>query len=288
MLTEGRDRRAFGKIRMTAITVASLFHLIRIHAGLTAVALALVAALLTRATLDPRVVIAVAAAVLFATSAGNALNDVYDNEIDSLNKPDRPIPAGQISPAVGKAIAAVLFALAIVTSASISGWCLAVALVNISLLIIYAKYSKRLGLTKNLLVGALVGSVALFGATEPGLVNGPVAVLGACAALTTVAREIMKDIEDRSGDERCCARTLPIATSDGFAYFVAYACLAAALALATIPYFTLEMDNTYAALVMLGGLVFVTSMLARHARTRQLIVMAGSVIQLAAFYFGRG
>lgn len=273
---------------MKAVTATALLRLTRIHAGLTAVALALVAALLTRAAIDPRVIIAVTAAVLFATSAGNALNDVYDGEIDRLNRPDRPIPLGQISPAFGKAVAAVLFALAIGASAAISPWCLAVALVNISLLIIYAKYSKQLGLTKNLVVGALVGSVALFGATERALVNASIAVLSVCAALTTVAREIVKDIEDRSGDARCGARTLPIATSDRFAYIIAYAFLTAALALAAIPYFMSDMNDIYAALVALGGLVFFASVLAHSARARQLIVMAGSVIQLAAFYFGRG
>ena len=47
--------------------------------------------------------------VLFITGAGNVINDYYDREIDAINQPDRPIPAGLISPSHALIYAVLLF-----------------------------------------------------------------------------------------------------------------------------------------------------------------------------------
>lgn len=49
-----------------------------------------------RAFSMPPVLIAVFAVFLFG-SAGNALNDYFDREIDKKNHPERPIPSGRIT-----------------------------------------------------------------------------------------------------------------------------------------------------------------------------------------------
>ena len=38
-----------------------------------------------------------ASSVLFFMCSWNALNDIYDYEIDLVNRPDRPLPSGRIS-----------------------------------------------------------------------------------------------------------------------------------------------------------------------------------------------
>ena len=38
-----------------------------------------------------------ASSVLFFMCSWNALNDIYDFEIDLVNRPDRPLPSGRIS-----------------------------------------------------------------------------------------------------------------------------------------------------------------------------------------------
>ena len=180
-----------------------------------------------------------------------------------------------------------LFALAIACSTYISRWCLALCVTNVIVLIAYAKYSKKIGLLKNLMVGYLVGSVTLFGATKLELMNLPIVTLAACATLATIARELIKDIEDETADASGDAQTFAIAMGERRAYTVAYACLMAAVAIAFIPYYTLEMSGTYVALICAGGAVFLGSLLSAHARIRQMVVMVGSVIEMVAFYLGK-
>jgi len=53
--------------------------------------------------------------VVFAiTAAGNVFNDLCDLEIDRINRPDRPLPSGKVSPRAAGALAAALFAAGLV------------------------------------------------------------------------------------------------------------------------------------------------------------------------------
>ena len=45
-----------------------------------------------------RAVAAAVIATVAATGAGNAINDYFDREIDRINRPDRPLPRGAVTP----------------------------------------------------------------------------------------------------------------------------------------------------------------------------------------------
>jgi 4-hydroxybenzoate polyprenyltransferase len=47
-------------------------------------------------------------------AASNVLNQVHDLDLDRINKPDRPIPSGAVSPRAASVLAAALYALALV------------------------------------------------------------------------------------------------------------------------------------------------------------------------------
>src|SRR5947209_3068073 len=57
-----------------------------------------------------------ALAVFLFTGAGNALNDVFDRDVDRVNHPNRPIPAGEVSPGRAFDFALALFLAAVVAS----------------------------------------------------------------------------------------------------------------------------------------------------------------------------
>lgn len=59
---------------------------------------------------SPRAYVALAAASMLLYAGGVALNDVFDAELDALERPERPIPAGVISSRAGFFTAAVLMA----------------------------------------------------------------------------------------------------------------------------------------------------------------------------------
>ncbi len=157
--------------------------------------------------------------VFLVTGAGNVINDYFDHKIDSINRPDRPIPSGRIQRRTALYIAISLFVVGILLSFYLGPIWLFLAAFNSLLLIFYASTFKRMALIGNLVVGYLAGSTFLFGGA-PGIFNGmgirSNVVLFLLAILVTMAREIVKDIQDVEGDSKAGATTLPIKVGKEF------------------------------------------------------------------------
>lgn len=147
--------------------------------------------------------------VFIATGAGNAINDYFDHKIDAINRPERPIPSGRISLKAAGIYSLLLFAVAIVIG-FIIGLLPGIIVFSSSLLMIYYAYSLK---TK-----CLIGNISISFLTGLSFVLGGVVVneiiisvyLGFFAFLMTMAREIVKDMEDMEGDKMEGASTLPI------------------------------------------------------------------------------
>mgnify|MGYP002380607844 FL=1 len=260
--------------------------LIRAHACITAALGVLVGARLA-VLMPPVEAIALMMLVVFCvTAAGTTLNDIADRAIDAVNRADRPIPSGAVSPRRALGIAGVLFAAGIGASLALSPWCAAFAAANGTLLAVYAVASKKLGLFKSIVVGYLVGSVFLFGAYSPDGLNVSVLVLAGCSALATVAREIVKDIEDIKGDGQLGGRTAPILLGVRTAYTLAFAALLASAALSIVPYVLGRMNVAFLVLDAAACLVFVAAAFRNSAAAIQKTIMAGSVVALLAFVVG--
>ncbi|WP_067052445.1 geranylgeranylglycerol-phosphate geranylgeranyltransferase [Methanofollis ethanolicus] len=176
--------------------------------------------------------------VALVTAAGNVINDYCDAEIDAVNRPDRPIPAGKVSRRGALIYAALLFAagnlLALTTNLS----CLAIALFNSALLVLYATRLKGMPFVGNLAVAYLSASIFLFGGALAGpdglAANLPVAGV---TFLAMVAREVLKDAEDVEGDAAGGARTLPMVLGIPRTIALAFAFAAAAMVLSMLPVF---------------------------------------------------
>jgi geranylgeranylglycerol-phosphate geranylgeranyltransferase len=179
---------------------------------------------------------AAAAATVLAVGAGNAINDYFDRDIDAINAPDRPIPRGAVSPRGALAFALVLFAVAVACALVLPPLAVAIAVVNLAALLAYTELFKGLPGVGNAVVAALGGSTFLFGGAAVGGDLGPVVVLFALAALSTFAREVVKDVEDLAGDRQQGLNTLPIALGERLALVVAAVALLAAVAASPAPY----------------------------------------------------
>ncbi len=149
--------------------------------------------------------------VFFITGAGNAINDYYDRTIDAVNRPDRPIPSGKVSPETALRFTVLLFLLGIACAVFTTPLCLAIAVFNSLLLAAYSAWLKRGPVVGNLAVAYLSGSIFLFGGAYAGLeglfLDLPLAIISFCAM---VARELVKDAEDIPGDQAAGADTLAI------------------------------------------------------------------------------
>lgn len=226
-------------------------------------------------------------------AGGNTLNDYFDLGTDKINKPNRPIPAGKVSRSDALMLAIGLFLVGVGLAKSINGYCLAIALVNTIMLILYAVYSKRLLLISNINISYLVASVFLYGALSLG--GGPilsqsrfVAVLAGCAFFMTFSREIVKDIEDVEGDRKTYAVTLPIKVGVGKARAIAMFFGLIAILLSVIPYFLRYPEinrGLYGSIIAIADLAFVSA-LTMYAPLGQRIMIVGMVFSLLAFFFG--
>jgi geranylgeranylglycerol-phosphate geranylgeranyltransferase len=137
------------------------------------------------------------------TGAGNVINDYIDVESDRVNRPKRPIPSGKVSKDVAFAFAVALFMAGIVLSLFISLPVFMLAVINSVLLVLYSMTLQDKLMLGNMTVGYLAGSVFLFGglaANNPGRILSPV-TLFLLAMLSTISREIVKDLEDVEGDK---------------------------------------------------------------------------------------
>jgi len=161
--------------------------------------------------------------------AGYVINDYYDIEIDSVNKPNDLI----ISKLVSESNALKIYGLTVFLGATLSAylanyvgvsfWFL-IYPIAVYLLFEYARFFKKMVVLGNLIV-------AFFSAGVAGIVLFPEAVLNTdlsdlsfktgqmlavfsgyifFAFCSTMYREVVKDMEDMQGDARFGARTLPV------------------------------------------------------------------------------
>jgi 4-hydroxybenzoate polyprenyltransferase len=157
------------------------------------------------------------AAVLNAAS--NALNQIYDLEIDRVNKPRRPLPSGRLSVAEAWLFTAVAYAVALLLAWLVAPGgrreCFWMVVVATSITFLYSVppfRTKRLGIWANVTIaiprGVLLkvagwSAVKSVAGVEPWFIGG---IFG----LFLLGASTTKDFADMDGDARGGCRTLPI------------------------------------------------------------------------------
>jgi geranylgeranylglycerol-phosphate geranylgeranyltransferase len=177
--------------------------------------------------------------VALVAMGGYVINDVFDVEIDKINKPDRPIPSGQVSLRNATLLAYSGFAFGTAISIVLGYLQALVSAITSLLLYWYARSLKRAGLPGNLVV-ALTTALSLFYgglAYYQGNWAALVFIPTAYSFLLTLAREIVKGIEDYVGDKAYGVRTLATTLGVERAWDVAKALLLVVLITSPLPYF---------------------------------------------------
>ena len=155
-------------------------------------------------------IIAATVSASFIAAAGYVINDFFDLQIDMINKPDRILPAGKITPKTAYYFAVVLFWLGIFISILTQNiFCFIIALVNSLVLFYYAKKYKQSCFTGNLLVAYAAASTFVYGGISNANFKSSL-IIASFAFLYTIIREFIKDGEDIEGDKINGAKTLAI------------------------------------------------------------------------------
>ncbi|MDI9633033.1 MAG: geranylgeranylglycerol-phosphate geranylgeranyltransferase [Methanolinea sp.] len=174
--------------------------------------------------------------VFLVTAGGNAINDYCDVEIDRINRPDRPIPSGEVNRASVPVYSAALFLSGIAASFAMNYLCVAIAALNSALLVWYAVSLKRTAGAGNAAISYLTASIFVFGAASAGA-GAVVRVipLAVVTFLAMLARELWKDAEDLEGDAAAGASTLPVRMGIKPVVRLGFAFLAGAIAASLLP-----------------------------------------------------
>jgi 4-hydroxybenzoate polyprenyltransferase len=157
------------------------------------------------------------AAVLNA--GNNALNQIYDLEIDRVNKPRRPLPSGRLGIRAAWIFTAITYVAALVLAWLVAPlgkhecfWLVAIAVVCTLIYSVPPLRTKRLGIWANVTIaiprGVLLkvagwSSVKTIVGVEPWFI-------GAIFGLFLLGATTTKDFADMEGDRRGGCRTLPI------------------------------------------------------------------------------
>lgn len=183
-------------------------------------------------------------------AGGNAINDFHDVEIDRINAPRRPLPSGAVMPAGARIMWAATSAAGILLGLAVSFLHAALAAGCVLLLYAYSVSLKRTPLAGNAIISAVTATALLYGALVHTL-SPPVLAGVFFAFTTTLAREIVKDVQDVEGDAQAGARTLPIVLGERIAMILAGALLLATVLATPIPFLYLDYGGIY----LLGILV---------------------------------
>ena len=147
--------------------------------------------------------------VFIFTGAGNAINDYVDHKIDAINKPERPIPSGRISLRAAAIYSISLFTISTIMALVIGIIPGIIVVLSAILMFLYAYRLKKSCLIGNMSIAFLTGLCFVFAGVVLQTVFLSV-LLGFYAFLMTMAREIVKDMEDVEGDSAEGASTFPI------------------------------------------------------------------------------
>lgn len=227
-------------------------------------------------------------ATVLATGAGMGINDYFDREIDAINRPDRPIPRGAISPRWALLFSGLLFAIAVLLALTLPLIAIGIAMINLVALITYTEFFKGLPGLGNALVAFLGGSTFLFGGAAVGNPEDTI-VLFLLAAFATLGREIIKDVEDIRGDQSEGLRTLPIVVGRNRALWFAAGCLIIAAVASPMPYLRGTFGGAYLVIVLPAIVVMLLGMGRSWTDpgAGQRYVKIGMYVAIGAFVVGR-
>ncbi len=243
---------------------------------LTFISIYLAASLSPQFRADWNVLVA-ALSVVFIAAGGNIINDVYDLEIDRINRPKRPLAAGVLSIGQGKVLYA-FYTLAGLTLALILGKAFFALAFGVSVLLFwYSARLKRTVLFGNLAVSMISALTFIYGAMA--VHDWQVGIIPAgFAFFFHFGREIIKDMQDLDGDLRSGVETLPGKYGILVSVIIVNILFLLLIVLTVLPYIFYNYSVYYLWVVVPGVdalLLYVSAMLWKQTDARHLGRLSG-------------
>ncbi len=237
----------------------------------------------------------------FLAGSGMIINDIYDVEIDKINRPERAIPSGRITIHQAKLLFIGTYVVG-VGLAVLHSLIFNLVLLNIILASffgfigwVYAKWGKKSGFPGNIVVGISFSIGLIYGAV---LNNQGIPDYIYFFFLTSffllVSREIIKGCEDIEGDKKEGIKTLAIKIGPKKAKFTSMICQILAIIFFITPFFTNIINPLLFLIIMIPGIAIVGYSLILSIKKGEskedfgkisLILKIGALLGLIAFLF---
>lgn len=159
----------------------------------------LIAAIITgKFTFTTSLIYAIITAAFIAAGA-NIVNDIFDVEIDKINKPNRILPSGKISIQIAWVYFSIAYIMGLLFAIISNAIMLMIAIIIAILLYLYSAYLKQTIIWGNLTVSVAAASVFLYGAQAVSYwIDGMIPAV--FALFFHFGREVVKDMQDVEGD----------------------------------------------------------------------------------------
>ena len=233
---------------------------------------------------------------LFICAYSMAVNDIYDLEVDRVNRPDRPIPSGRVTVRQASRLSLLMLGVGLACSIlSFNPLAVVIALAYAFVSWLYNSRAKRTGLPGNLIVASSLAIPFIYGgAVSGGSIGGSLLLMMALTAFFSgVGREVVKSMADVEGDAKRHVESLARTRGLGLASGVGALFFVLAVLTSWVPLLTGLANQVYTYGVIIPDVIFVylaVSIVVRHdpqsAYRVKRVALAGMTVGLLVFIGG--
>ena len=222
------------------------------------------------------------------SGAGMAINDYVDIDTDTIIHPDRPLPQGDITKERVLKVSVALFLVSLMFTAYVNMICFGIALLAIALEIGYALYLHKSLLGKNIIVSFVVALTFIFGGSAVDKVWArELWILAILTFIANVAREIIKDVEDITGDQHTTRKTFPMVFGIKWSNWYASLLLGLVIALSPAPFLLGIVGAAYIPLCLITDIILLYAIVRIKKPTlAQKNIRYAMMVALGAFFAG--
>ncbi len=231
----------------------------------------------------------------FISGSAIILNDFFDLEVDKVNTPDRPLPAGAISPseAIFFAVATSFVGLAASLAIGIPAFILCVIFWLIGFL--YNWKFKEAGLLGNLMVSSSVAITFILGGIVVGENwNKIVWIFGLMAFFVDLGEEIAGDAMDIEGDKKRDSKSIAITRGKNFALVLSGSLFGLVVLISFVPVIFAWLGTGYLVMIFITDIMIVTfairllkSKTPEEGRWSMRRIYLGALLGMLAFILGK-